>query len=200
MRWTIVSIIAVLVLGGDALAQTATVTRLRGTIAAMDGGALTIATRDGGHVTVTLKDDAKISALQASSLAAIGPGSFIGTAAVPGRDGGLTALEVVVFPENMRGTGEGHYDWDLQPGSSMTNANVDAVVTAKSGQELQLSYKGGTTKVTVAPDVPVVTFVPAERGDLRVGLAVYTPATAASDGRLTTSRVVVERDGVKPPM
>jgi len=177
------------------------VTRLRGTVAAFDGHTLAIDTREGTRQQVTIKDDARLSAVVALDFSAIRPGGFIGTAAVPAKGGdGLVALEVVVFPEAMRGTGEGHYSWDLAPESSMTNANVDAVVTATTGRSLQLSYKGGDAKVLVPPEAPVVTFVPAERSELTPGTPVYAVASPAADGGMATGRVVIGRDGVRPPM
>jgi hypothetical protein len=175
-------------------------TRIRGTIAAIDGNLLVINTRDGSSVKVTLTDGVRLSAVKALDMAAIKSGSFIGTAAIPGADGGLQSLEVVVFPEDMRGTGEGHYDWDLAPGSSMTNATVDAVVEGTKGRDLQLSYKGGSIKISVPPGAPIVTFVPVDRSALKVGLAVFTPAVKAADGSFSSGRVVVGTDGVKPPM
>jgi len=130
----------------------------------------------------------------------IKPGSFIGTAATTGTDGKLTATEVVVFPESARGTGEGHYAWDLGPNSSMTNANVDTVVEGTSGRDLKLSYKGGNNVVTVPQNVPIVTFAPAARTDLTPGKKVFVVATPAAQGTFVAQRVVVEKDGVAPPM
>jgi hypothetical protein len=107
---------------------------------------------------------------------------------------------VVVFPEAARGTGEGHYDWDLGPNSTMTNANVDTVVQGTSGRNLKLSYKGGNNEVTVPPNVPIVTFTTAARTDLTPGKKVFIVATPASQGTYVAQRVVVEKDGVAPPM
>jgi len=175
-------------------------TRVRGVISAIEGNVLLIATREGPSVKVALADGVRVSAVKALDISAIKPGSFIGTAAAPGADGGLQSQEVVVFPDEMRGTGEGHYDWDLTPGSSMTNATVDAVVESADGRDLQLSYKGGSIKISVPPNVPIVTFEPFDRKDLKVGLPIYAPATKAADGSLAAARVVVGKDGLKPPM
>jgi hypothetical protein len=181
------------------VAQDAAPVRLRGTVSAVTGDQMTIATREGGSAIVTLAADAGLSAVQPVPLWAIKPGSFIGTAAAPDHDGVLTALEVVVFPDAMRGTGEGHYDWDLRPGSSMTNGTVDAVVEANSGKELRLSFRGGSIKVQVPPNIPVVTIQPANRGDLTSGAAVFVVAQSRGGG-LEASRVVIGRNGVVPPM
>jgi hypothetical protein len=175
-------------------------TRIRGTIAALDGATLTIATREGPKVMIMLPEKVSIASMKKLDLGSIAPGTFIGTAAQPGADGELKAMEVLVFPEAMRGTGEGHYDWDLAPGTSMTNANVDAAVQGNSGRELTLSYKGGSVKVVVPPDVPVVTPVPATRADLKEGAAVFVVARKADDGMLNAGFVAVGKDGVAPPM
>ena len=188
-----------LVIAPAASAQTPP-TRLRGTIAALEGQVLTIATREGPQVKVTLDEKVAVAAPHRLDLAAIKPNSYIGTAAVPGADGTLTALEVVVIPEAARGSGDGHYDWDLAPGSSMTNANVDAIVQSNTGRTLTLTYKTGSIKVTVPENVPIVAFGPAERADLKPGARVFVPAIKGADGSFTATRVLVEKDGVAPPM
>ena len=109
--------------------------------------------RSGDTVTIDVKSSVPVSAVKNIKLADIKPGSFVGTAATTGTDGKLTATEVLVFPEAARGTGEGHYAWDLGPNSSMTNANVDSVVEGTSGRDLKLSYKGGSNSVTVPENV-----------------------------------------------
>jgi hypothetical protein len=189
-----------LVLAGGAFAQTAPPIRIRGTIAALDGLALTIATREGSSVKVMLDDKYTVAAPRKLTLADVKPNSYVGTAAVTAADGTLTALEVVVIPEAGRGNGDGHYAWDLAPGSTMTNGNVDAVVEANAGRMLTLSYKGGSVKVTVPENVPIVAFGPADRSDLKVGARVFVAAGKAADGSFTASRVLVEKDGVAPPI
>jgi hypothetical protein len=178
--------------------------RIRGTIDAASVGnnpqIISITTRDGARQTLGLTDATRYSAVKAMKLSDIKKGSFIGSAGKPGANGQIEALEVVVFPEEARGTGEGHYDWDLLPGSSMTNATVSAVVSGKSGRDLDLTYKGGSAKLKVPENVPVVTFVPASAKDLKAGLAVFVLATPAADGKLTAARIMLEKDGVKPPM
>jgi hypothetical protein len=173
---------------------------MRGTVANLSGAILTVTTRDGPTQTFTLADKVAVAAVKKIDLSAVAPGAFIGTAAQPTADGGLQAMEVVVFPEAMRGAGEGHYDWDLGAGTSMTNANVDAAVESKSGRELTLSYKGGNVKVTVPPDVPVVTFVDAGTADLKPGTPVFVVSVPAADGTRSAVFVAVGKDGVAPPM
>jgi hypothetical protein len=194
--------LSALAFAGVALAQTpaAKPSRIRGEIVAMDGNVLKVHRRSGDTVSIELKPAITVSAVKAMQLSDIKPGSFVGTAATTGTDGKLTATEVVVFPESARGTGEGHYDWDLGPNSTMTNANVDTVVQGTSGRNLKLSYKGGSNDVTVPPNVPIVTFAPAARADLTPGKKVFVVATAAAQGAFVAQRVVVEKDGVAPPM
>jgi hypothetical protein len=191
-----------LAFAGVAFAQTpaAKPSRIRGDIVALDGDVLKVHRRSGDTVSIKLGPSISVSAVKTMQLADIKPGSFIGTAATTGTDGKMTATEVVVFPESARGTGEGHYAWDLGPNSTMTNANVDTVLQGTSGRNLKLSYKGGSNEVTVPPNVPIVTFIPAARTDLTSGKKVFVVAMAASQGAFVAQRVVVEKDGVAPPM
>ncbi|MGF6918288.1 hypothetical protein [Paraburkholderia sp. 40] len=191
---------AALVSAAFAQAQATSPARIRGEIMSHDGDTLKVHRRSGDTVSIDVKPAASVSAVKTMQLSDIKPGTFIGTAATTGADGKLTASEVVVFPESARGTGEGHYAWDLGPKSSMTNANVDTVVQSTSGRDLKLSYKGGSNVVTVPPNVPIVTFTPAERSDLTPGKKVFIVATPASQGTYVAQRVVVEKDGVAPPM
>jgi hypothetical protein len=192
---------AVLIASSAAFAQEAPApTRIRGEITAVDANTVTVKRRGSGDVLkIALKSDVNVGAVKNIQLADIKQGAFIGTATETGADGKLTALEVVVFPEAARGTGEGHYAWDLMPGSMMTNANVDTVASGVKGRVLTLSYKGGSKEVTVPDATPVVTFAPAMRADLIVGKKVFIVATGASSAYMAT-RIVVEKDGVVPPM
>ena len=190
---------AALLTSAGASAQDAP-TRIRGEITAVDAGTITIKRRGSGDVIkMALKSDVNVGAVKNIALAAIKKDAFIGTATETGADGKLTALEVLVFPDAARGTGEGHYAWDLLPGSMMTNANVDMVASGVQGRVLTLSYKGGSQEVTVPENTPVVTFAPAMRADLIVGKKVFVIATGSSASYMA-SRVVVEKDGVAPPM
>ena len=182
-----------------AMAQTAQ-TRIRGTIAAIDGQVMTVATREGPELPIVLIEPLGVSAVKALDPAAIQPGSYVGAASEFGPDGQLQAIEVLVFPEAARGAGEGHRDWDLKPGSQMTNATVAASVQGASGRDVELTYKDGSKKVHVPAGAPVVTFVPAERADLKPGAPVFLAATKNADGSLSAARVVVGKDGVAPPM
>jgi hypothetical protein len=189
-----------LLVAGIADAENAAPTRIRGDIVSHTADTLMIHRRTGDTVTLHLGPNIPIAAVRKMTLADIKPGSFIGTAAKTDARGKLIAQEVVVFPESARGTGEGHYAWDLGPKSSMTNANVDAMLKSTSGSDLHLSYKGGTTTVTVPPNVPIVTFVPATADDLIVGKKIFAIAVVDPMNHYIAQRIVVERDGVVPPM
>ncbi|MBR8380464.1 hypothetical protein KDW20_32295 [Burkholderia cenocepacia] len=174
--------------------------RIRGEIVSFDGNALKVHRRSGDTVTIDLQDSSGVNAVKAIQLSDIKPGAYVGTAAMSGPDGKLTAKEVLVFPEAARGTGEGHYAWDLGANSSMTNANVDTVVQGTSERDLKLSYKGGSNTVTVPTNVPVVTLIPATRAELTTGKKVFVVATPKTAGVYDGKFVVVEKDGVAPPM
>src|SRR5216683_1442843 len=136
----------------------------------------------------------------ATAMAHIKENSFVGVASLKGPDGTPNAIEVLVFPEAARGTGEGHYPWDLQPESMMTNATVATVATASDGQTLTLKYKDGTQTIKVKPGTPIVTFAPGDKADAKVGAKVFLGATKGADGSLTAGRLLVGKDGLTPPM
>jgi len=195
------SLLAALVAAGlvaSAHAQTPP-SRLRGTIAAADGGTLTLATVAGATLKVALKPDAPVTAVIPASLADIKKGSYVGAAAMPGPNGSLVALEVHIFPEAMRGVGEGHTPFDLKPESTMTNGTVGDVTVAH-GDTLTVGYKGGQSIVMVPPDAPIVTFVPGDRAMLTAGAHVIAFAARQSDGSYVAARILVGKDGLVPPM
>ena len=190
-----------------AIAQTAPPTRVRGKIAALTGNALTVDSRDGQKLEIALSDTATVATVKKVELSAIEPNSFIGTATRTGADCKLTAIEVLVFPDAMRGTGEGFYPWDLEPGSMMTNGTVKGAVPASAGRELTVTYKDksdppkeGSNTVYVPPTAAIVTFAPATRDDLKPGAPVFLIATKNAEGKLAAARVTVGKDGVAPPM
>lgn len=175
-------------------------TRLRGSIAAIDGQTATIATREGTQVPVKLADNWGVMLVSPVTMANIKENSFVGIASTKGPDGTLNALEVLVFPEAARGSNEGHYPWDLQPESMMTNATVATVASAPDGQVLTLKYKDGTQTIKVKPGTPIVTFAPGDKADAKVGAKVFLGATKGADGNLTATRLLVGKDGLAPPM
>ena len=183
-----------------ALAQAPAAQRVRGTIEAVEEGGIRVRSREGEALAIALTPDARVNAMKKVELGSVAPGAYIGTAAMPQADGSLRAIEVLVFPEAMRGAGEGHRTWDLLPESTMTNATVADTVTAVEGRVLTLTYGGERKRVVVPPDAPVVTFVPATRADLKAGEAVFLSAQRQPDGSLRAAQVTVGKDGVAPPM
>jgi len=199
LRCKLLAVLALLVSLGPASAQ-APPTRIRGTITAFDGTTLAVTSHEGQALRITVTNPLTVSSFKRIALTEIVPGSYVGTTARPGPDGELQAIEVRVFPESARGAGEGHRPWDLTPDSTMTNANVEAAVQDNSGRELTLAYNGGSVKVRVPADVPVLVPSPASAADLKPGAAVFVTATRAADGSLSTARITVSKDGVAPPM
>jgi hypothetical protein len=195
-------LIAVLALAsvtaGSALAQTPP-TRIRGSIAGLDGATLSVVTREGPTVKIVLPDGLQPTALKRITIDAITPNSFVATVAIPAADGTLHSSYVAVFPESMRGVGEGHYDWDLAPGTSMTNATVTSIVSAKAGRKLTMVYKGTPIDIVVPDGTPIITNIPATRYDLKPGAKVFITAIRNEDGSYKASRITVGKDGVDPP-
>jgi hypothetical protein len=174
--------------------------RVRGTIEAVDGNLLSVKSRDGEDFKLHMAGDMRVAGIAKISLADVKVGSFIGATTVPGPDGSQNAIEVHVFPESMRGTGEGSRPFDLAPNSTMTNATVAESVVDNSGQVLTVKYKDGEKKVVVSPDTPVVTFVSADKSDLKAGAKVIAFMKKLPDGSFEATRVSVGRDGLTPPM
>src|SRR6516225_10586002 len=165
--------------------------RVRGTIERVEGGVYVVKAKS-GELKITLADNASVSAVVKASLGDVKPGSYVGIASLPQADGTQKALELLIFPEAMRGVGEGHYGWDLQPTSMMTNGNVEQTVTAKEGQTLTVKYKDGEKQIAVPPEAPIVTFVPGERSELKPGAAIFVAAARLQpDGTLQAPRIAV---------
>jgi hypothetical protein len=187
---------------------------VRGDIVAVDGNTLTVKSRSGETLKLQLADDVRVTEAKKAGLADVHDGTFIGTTAVQQPDGTLRAIEVHLFPDSMRGTGEGHRQWDLSPGSTMTNATVsgasaaggtpgstmtNANVAKVEGRKLTLKYSGGEKSVVVPPDATIVKLEPASRSDLRPGVHLFAIASRQGDGTLRAERVTVGKD-VAPPM
>ena len=195
------SIAAVVIAAVSAAAFAQAPTRIRGTIEQVEGNTLTIKARGGELMKVKVPDNVVVIGITKASIADIGNGKFIGTTTVGQRDGALVAEEVHIFPENMRGTGEGHRDWDLRPESKMTNANVANIKNMGDGKVLTVQYKGGEKQVLVTPRTNVVTFEPASRAELKPGAPVFiNAAERQADGTYTAPRVNVGLNGQIPPM
>ena len=182
-----------------AMAQTQPQQRIRGTIEAMDGSGMTIAAHGGTTATVTLANDVMVRTIAPADIHDIKPGTYIGSAAMPQPDGSLQALEVQVFPESMRGVGEGQHPFDLKPGSTMTNATAGDV-TGTDGRVVTMQYQGHETKLVVPPDVPVITYEPGKLDQLVKGAHVIVSAIKGDDGSLVSHAVQVGKDGLVPPM
>jgi hypothetical protein len=181
-------------------ADAQTPTRVRGTIEKVDPQSMTVKSREGRDLEIKLAENLTVSGVVKAPLSEIKTGTFVGIAALPQSDGTLKALEVLILPEAARGSGEGHYPWDLMPDSTMTNATVAETVAGVSGPVLTLKYKDGEKKIVVPPEAPIVTFVPGDRSLLKPGTGVFLSATPQADGKLMASRITAGKDGVVPPM
>jgi hypothetical protein len=190
-----------LIAASSAWAQDAKPMHLRGTIEKVDGNVITAKARDGSTVTIKLAADAKITAMTKAQLSDIKQGSYIGVTAMPQADGSQKAIGLHIFMDAQRGVAEGFRPWDREPGSTMTNANVDSVVTSVDGQTITVKYKDGEKKVIVPPNTPVVRFALGSKDDLKAGAQFFiVAATKQADGTYTAPNINVGRDGVAPPM
>jgi len=187
------------VLGSVANAQDTV--RVRGAIDRVEGPIYVVKSRDGAELKVSLADNGIVVAIVKASLSDIKPGLFVGSTGMPQPDGSQKAIEVHIFPEAMRGTGEGHYPWDLQADSTMTNANVEESVTGVDGQTLTLKYKTGEKKIVVTPQTAIVTYNPGYRNELKPGTKIFIAAAKKqADGTLQAARINYGKDGLTPPM
>jgi len=193
-------LVAAVAFSGMAFAQTpdAKPERIRGDIVSFKGETLTVHRKRGDTVTIDVKPEVGVSAFKPAMLSDAKVGTYVGTPAITGSDGKLTATSMIVFPEAARGTAEGHFPYDFGPNSTMTNANVVSVVTGSSGRELHLSYKGGNSTVTVPTNVPVVTPVPASKEDLLPGKKMFAVVTPGANGVYDAHVLFVEKDGLVP--
>jgi hypothetical protein len=175
--------------------------RVRGTVERIDGSTLYVKTRDGVDLKIGLSEKPVFTAIVPATLADLKPGTYVGSAAMPGPDGSLSAVEVHIFPEAMRGTGEGHRPWDGGAQTTMTNANVETAVAGVDGQMLTLKYKDGEKKLLVTPKTAIVSFAPGDRAEVRPGTKIFIAAAQKQpDGSLLATRISYGRDGLMPPM
>ena len=182
-------------------AQQPAPTRVRGEIEKIDGNTLTVKSREGATVTVRLKDDALISGVEKAALSDVKQNSFVGITAMPQPDGTQKAIEVHIFPEARRGAGEGHRPWDLVPNSTMTNANVEQLVTAVDGPMLTMKYKDGEKKISVPNNAIIVQFVNGDKSELKPGAKIFIAAgTKLPNGDIEAAGINVGRGGLTPPM
>lgn len=185
----------------NSMAQQPQNVRVRGEIVGMDGTMMIVKARDGSELKIKLADNVAVSGVVKTQLSEIKPGSYIGVSAMPQPDGSQRALHIHIFPEPMRGTAEGHFPWDVRPGSTMTNATVAETVAAVEGQTISVKYKDGEKKVIVPPDAPIVTYLPGDKAELKPGAKIFIVAAQKQpDGTLSAARVSVGRNGLTPPM
>jgi hypothetical protein len=173
--------------------------RIRGTIERIEGPVYVVKNREGAEVKLTVTENPLFVAIAPATMADIKQGMFVGSAGTMQPDGTQKAIEVHIFPESMRGTGEGHYDWDLKPNTKMTNANVEQTVAGVDGQMLSVKYKDGEKKLLVTPETIVVTYVPGNKEDLKPGTKIFVGAAKKQpDGTLQTPRITYGRNGAGP--
>ena len=187
-------IVGTLTFAGTTEAQTSA--RVRGTITGVDGSTLAVKSRDGQNLKLQLPDNATVAVAKAVRFEDIKQGDYVGSTTTKRADGTHVAIEVHYIPPT---AAPGLTPSDLQPGATMTNANVEAIVHAAGNRELTVKHKDGAQKILVPEGVPIVRAVPGARSDLVVGEYVFVIAQAASDGQLTALRIQVSKDGVKPP-
>jgi hypothetical protein len=178
--------------------------RVRGTIERIEGQTFVVRSREGAELKVVLADNGLVVALEKASISDIKPGSFVGVTGMPQADGSQKAIEVHIFPEAMRGTGEGHYPWDLRPQSTMTNAsvvNIEQTVTEVDGRVLSVKYKDGDKKIIVPANAAIVNYVPSDKSELKPGVKIFiSAAKKLPDGTLQAPRINFGKDGLSPPM
>ena len=187
-----------LLLAGAA-ATAAPVARIRGTIEKVGDDVIEVRTRSGESVLIKIPAEVRVAGATKAAISDVKPDSYVGTAAVPQPDGSLRALEVTVFAPTMRGAGEGHYPWDLEKESTMTNGVVGDMV-GSTGRTITVKYKGGEKTIAVPDDVPVVSLAPADRSIIEPGASVVVFAKRDVNGAPAADRLVVGRDGTVPPM
>jgi len=199
LRRALLALTAAATLAVPALAQETV--RVRGTIERIDGSTLSVKTRDGADLKINLADKPVFTAIIPATLADLKAGTYVGSAAMPGPDGSLSAVEVHIFPEAMRGAGEGHRPWDGSAQATMTNANVETAVAGVDGQVLTLKYKDGEKKLLVTPKTAIVSFAPGDRAEVKAGTKIFIAAAQKQpDGSLQATRISYGRDGLTPPM
>jgi hypothetical protein len=194
--FALIGLVAVLATGVQAQAPQ---TRIRGTVERLEGQSLTVKTQ-GGTTTVVLAPNYSIGAVVKAAMTDIKKGSFIGVGArmLPG--GGLSAVQVFIFPEAMRGTGEGHRPWAVLPDSTMTNATVAETVSRVDGSGVTLTYPGGEQTIAITPEANIIMAAPAQAADLVAGAQVALTASRQADGSLSSNRVTIARAGAQLPL
>ncbi|WID97956.1 hypothetical protein QO058_06840 [Bosea vestrisii] len=198
--FTLIGLVTLSVAGVLAQTPQTPQTRVRGTVERLEGQSLTVKTQEGTTTTIALAPNYSIGAVVKAAIADIKKGSFIGVGARPQAGGGLTAVQVFIFPEAMRGTGEGHKPWGVLPDSTMTNATVAETVSQVEGGSVTLTYPGGEQKIAIPPEANIIMAAPAQTGDLVAGAQVAMTASREADGSLSSSRVTIAKAGAQLPL
>ena len=173
--------------------------RIRGAVERIEGPVYVVKNRDGSELRLTLSDNPMFVAIVPAKMADIKQGMFVGSAGMMQPDGSQKAIEVHIFPESMRGTGEGHYDWDLLPKSKMTNANVEQAVNSVDGQVLSVKYKDGEKKLLVTPETIIVTYEIGRKDEVQPGTKIFVAAAKKQpDGTVQAPRITYGRNGQAP--
>jgi hypothetical protein len=200
LRYLVAVIGTLLTVSALAQAPAGPPTRVRGTVAALDGETLTVKSRSGEELSIAFPPGTMVVAMTKRTLADVKSGDFVGVTSVRGGDGKMRALEVHIFPEAMRGTGEGEYAWDLVPNSTMTNGAITGISSATSDNTITVNHKGEMSEIMVPATTPVVAYLPGDVNLLKPGATVLVLVQKKADGGLVAMRVNAEKDGVKPPM
>ncbi len=178
----------------------APVSRVRGMIESINGDLLIVKKNDGHNVMMKMTPNAAVTGVEKMAMSDIAPGAYIGVTSVADAQGNQKATEVHLFPNSLRGAGEGTRPWDTAPNSSMTNGGLDKMVESNDGRMLTVKYRGGEKQVVVTPETAVVKLVPGKRSDLQEGARIVAATARTADGALETSRVSVGLNGLTPPM
>ena len=190
--------LAAVLAASSAFAQQQQTIRIRGPIQAVDGSTLTVKAGEAGDLKVKLADNAAVFGVVKASLADIKPGAFIGVGATPQADGSQRAIQIMIFADVQRGTGEGHRPWD-RPKTTMTNATVDQTVAGVDGQVVTVKYKDGEKKIIVPPEAVIRAYMVGSKDELKPGANIMiVRATKQPDGTFGADRVNVGRDGIAP--
>jgi hypothetical protein len=173
--------------------------RVRGTVESLDGNTLKVKNGDGKEVVVTMTPGFNVLGVKNASSADIKPGDFVGIGSQPTSSGINGAVQIVIFPASMKGTGEGDRPWDVKPNGTMTNGTVANAVKDVNGPMLTLAYKGGQRKVSIPDGTKIVALAPATKDDLKPGAGVSLQGIGSGENMVTADRIAVGVDGATPP-
>lgn len=191
--------------------------RLSGDVVALNGSTLQVKSSAGQTESVTLGSKLRVIAISPSNLSAIKQNDYVATTSVPQPDGTLNAVEIRIFPESMRGTGEGHRPMDNKPGDTMTNATVTnignapkagdtttnatvaSVTNANKSMKMTVKYKGGEKEVLISDKTPIYRMEDGDRSLLVPGAHVVLNTTKQGDGTMISERLTVGKNGIVPP-